>query len=759
MNKDIRILVVDDDPSTLDIIAFLLRSSGYSVIQASTGEECLQLVKKERPDLILLDVDLPGLDGIEVCRRIKTDPETSRIFVIHISSYQISSISKIKGLESGADDYLTLPIDNDELLARVNAMVRLKIAEESLRNSEKRFRSLIENVLDIITILNRDGTISYESPSVERVLGYKPEELIGRPVFEFIHPDDLQNVKNIFNFRVQTPGIGTTKRLRYRHKNGSWCTLEIIGSNLLDDPEIAGIVINSRDITEREQAEEKIHEQAALLNITQDAILVHDLEGRILFWNKGAERNYGWTAEEATGHYTYKLLHQEQSLPPKLMEIFKNVIENGSWIGELNQFTKEGKEVVVESRRSLVRDNEGKPKSILVVNTDITEKKKLEVQFLRTQRMESLGTLASGIAHDLNNVLAPVLMSLELLKNRLPDKESLQILKTLETNTERGASLVKKVLSFSRGLEGERGVIQLKNFVSEFEKVIRGTFPRSIEIRLDISDDLWTLSADAMQLHQVLMNLCVNARDAMNDRGTLTISARNFLADENYTRMNIDSKAGPYIVITVLDTGSGISNTIMDRIFEPFFTTKGFGKGSGLGLSTVIGIVRSHGGFVNVQSELGKGTEIKVYLPALESAETEQAKEECSHLPLGQGELILVVDDEASIREITKASLEAFNYRVLTAGDGIEAVAVYAEHKENICAVLLDMMMPLMDGPATIRALQRIKPTIKIIAASGLASNYKMDDSIRNAVEAFLSKPYTAEELLRALSRALGQNN
>jgi len=505
------------------------------------------------------------------------------------------------------------------------------------------------------------------------------------------------------------------------------------------------------ELVERQHAEQKIREQAALLDITTDAILVRDLNNQILFWNKGAERLYGWQAEEAFGKNANELLYKEAS--PQLQEALKTVTITGEWDGELYKVTRSGKEIIVASRWTLVRDAEGKPKSILSVDTDITQKKQLEAQFLRAQRMESIGTLAGGIAHDLNNVLAPILMSAQLLQMKISDERSQRLLKTVEANAKRGGALVKQVLSFARGVEGKRSIIQVRHLISEIKHIAIETFPKSIEFYMDLAPELWSVSGDATQLHQVIMNLCVNARDAMPDGGTLSISAENLFIDENYARMNLEATVGPYIVITVADTGMGIPPEIVDRIFEPFFTTKEQGKGTGLGLSTVIGIIKSHGGFVDVYSEMGQGTQFKVYLPAVEETQTQLVKD--MELPIGNGELLLVVDDEAAICEVTKTSLETYAYRVLTASDGIEAIALYAQHKDEISLVLVDMMMPSMDGPTTIRTLQKINPKVKIIAVSGLDSSDKVSVAMNAGVKAFLSKPYTAQELLKIINSVL----
>ncbi len=295
----------------------------------------------------------------------------------------------------------------------------------------------------------------------------------------------------------------------------------------------------------------------------------------------------------------------------------------------------------------------------------------------------------------------------------------------------------------------------MAQIISEIREIAKETFPRSIEIRTDIAKDLLTISGDATQLHQVIMNLCVNARDAMSNGGILSISAENLLIDEDYARIDIEAKIGPYIVITISDTGTGIPPEVRDRIFEPFFTTKEHGKGTGLGLSISHGIVKSHGGFITVYSEVGKGTAFKVYLPAITTPETLNAQEHQHELPTGHGELILVVDDEAQILKITKKILEKHGYKVITANDGKEAIALYLQHREEIKFVLMDMMMPVMDGQACIRELHKVNPEVKIIAASGLTEKDKLTNVVDIHVRGFLPKPYTAEKLLKTIHEVL----
>jgi signal transduction histidine kinase/CheY-like chemotaxis protein len=398
---------------------------------------------------------------------------------------------------------------------------------------------------------------------------------------------------------------------------------------------------------------------------------------------------------------------------------------------------------------------DGRLLGAVVMHVDITERKKLEHQFLRAQRLESIGTLASGIAHDLNNVLAPIMMSLELLKMRVPDPASMKLLSILESSVQHGSEMVRQVLSFGRGVEGLKLEVQVGNLIADLEKTIKDTFVKNIVVRTIISHGLRTVLGDPTQLHQVLLNLCVNARDAMPNGGTLTLSAENVHFDEQYAALDREAKPGFYILVQVEDTGTGIAPEVIEKIFDPFFTTKELGKGTGLGLSTTMTIVRSHSGFLHLDSEVGKGTKFQVYLPVHTKPSEAAVAVAVPELPRGKGELILVIDDEASVREITKHTLEAFGYRVMLASDGSEAVAIYAGRVTEFAAVLTDMMMPVMDGPATIQVLLRINPKAKIIGASGLSASAHVAKVTALGVTHFLPKPYTAETLLGTLRKLL----
>lgn len=642
-----------------------------------------------------------------------------------------------------------------EQMAAIAEGKRHQEALQKAATENQRLALAVASVSDGIWISDPnqlDNPIIYSNPAFSQMTGYSPQEIQGRS-YQCLQGTGTaaQTLAQIRQAIAQGQTV-TTTLLNY-HKDGHpfWSELKI-SPMFSAQGKLLYFVGVQTDITQRQLSQKKIKEQAALLDITTDAILVKTLDSRILFWNKGAERLLGWEANEVMGKNASEFLLGEMSHYDQPIQ--ETLLEEDEWHGELREVTKEGKEVIVESRWTLVRDETDTPKSILIVNRDITEKRNLETQFLRAQRLESIGTLAGGIAHDLNNVFSPILIAVQLVALKRDKAQVEQCLKIIENNAKRGTELVKQVVSFAQGVKGDRTQIQVRHLIKEFKQIADNTFPKSIKVRTVISKDLWAVWGNSTQLYQVMMNLCVNARDALPDGGTLTIAAKNLVLDEPSARLQLNAKVGPYIVVTVTDTGTGIPPEILDRIFEPFFTTKEISKGTGLGLSTVRGIVKSHGGFVNVLSQLGQGTTVEVYLPALNKTCTSTA--EVLDLPTGNGEMILVVDDEAAIRQMTRTCLESYSYRVLTANNGIEAIAYYTQYREDISVVLLDLMMPIMGGATTIQALEKINPQVKIIAVSGLPSNQAVVEVEGSSVKAFLSKPYTAQALLQLLQDVLG---
>ncbi|MEP6672287.1 MAG: PAS domain S-box protein [Chthoniobacter sp.] len=752
-------LVEDSEEDALQLIDALRRGGYEPDWQRVETEAALRAALTEREwDVVFCDYSMPHLNAPDALRILRENGDALAAIVV---SGQVGEEVAVETMRMGANDFI-LNHNLDRIGSatarelRAAALRRERgAAALALRQSEERLRQMAENPAEVFWMTDpAKKQVLYVSPAYEKIWGRTCASLYAEPtsasVLDTIHPEDHQRVEEAFSRPIEGSFDLTYRIVR---PDGAWRWIYHRSYPVRNEAgEIYRLAGIATDITEAKNAAQQICEQAALLDHAQDAILVQDLDGQITYWNKSAERLYGWTAEEVRGCRAEELLYASPEPYRVSLEV---TLRQGAWIGEMSKRPKTGGSILVESRWTLVRDEVGRPKAILVIDTDLTGKKALEGQVFRAQRMESIGTLAGGIAHDLNNVLGPIIMAVDLLKLSVTDPRDLDLLETMETSGRRGADMVKQVLLFARGDEGERGLVGSGDVVKELERIVRETFPKSITIEAATPPGTWNISGDRTQLHQVLLNLCVNARDAMPRGGRLRISARNRTIDEHFAAMCPDAHPGSYVVLEVADTGEGMTPETLAQIFDPFFTTKKRGQGTGLGLSTTRAIVKSHGGFMTVESAPGKGTTFLVNLPADTAPAHEQSVAHATEFPRGQGELILVIDDEASIRSITSQTLEVFGYRVMSAGDGAAGVAQYAQHRHEIAAVVTDMMMPVMDGAAAIQVLLRINPAVKIIAASGSSGMGAKANTPVPGAKYFLPKPFSAETLLRTLDELL----
>lgn len=601
----------------------------------------------------------------------------------------------------------------------------------------------------IVAITDQTGRITYVNRKFCEISKYSEAELIGsdhRIINSGYHP------KEFFRNLWTTIARGEVWRgeIRNRAKDGSlyWVDTTIVPF-LNENGKPYQYVAIRYEITARKKAEEQIRQQASLLEKTQDAIIVCDPALKIVFWNRAAANIYGYTFEAAIGENLQTLLGIDGGF-------FKPTEEADEWKAEEKHVTARGEEIDVESRWTRVRNEKGETDYFLLVITDITEKKRADQMLLRAQRLESVGTLAGGIAHDLNNILSPITMAAEMLRLESKDATAEKWLNIITESARRGADLISQVLLFARGMGGERVALQVRHIVRDVLRVIEETFPRSIEIRRFIDRDVFLIAADPTQIQQVLMNLCVNARDAMPDGGVLTIAVRNATAEEVRAASAVAKVDREYVAISVEDTGVGIPPEIHSRIFDPFFTTKEVGKGTGLGLSTTLRIVENHDGFIYLKSEPGKGSRFTIYIPAAPAAADTAADSNAvpDKSKQGRGELILVVDDEANIRETAAAALSSAGYRSITATDGVDAIAKFSNHRNEIALVITDIAMPGMDGIEMIKSLRNRPPQTRIIAISGI-----LTESQRNLLQAMdvrlLKKPFTPQALFAAVEDAL----
>lgn len=765
MNSFLRLLVIEDVEDDMLLLLRSLRRGGYTLdyLRVETPEEMQSALERQAWDVVIADYALPKFSAPEALNLLQQQQQDIPFIIV---SGTIGEETAVAAMKAGAHDYILkgnlarlAPAverelrEAEERKKRKVAERALRDSEEALRQSQNHYQTLTEASPVGIFRTDAQGNYVYVNRQWCEMTGIALEQALPCDPSSALHSDDCARVLETWETALRA---GLPFRLEFRLQRPDGTILWVFGQALPErnkDEGVVGYVGTITDITDRKLAQQQVREQAALLDVTTDAILVRSMNGQILFWNKGAETLYGWSSEDAIGQDADQLLYQDELKDSK--EIHQCLMCEGSWKGERKQVTRAGQSITVMSRWSLVTDEKGHPNAVLTVNTDITQSKRLEDQFLRAQRLESIGTLASGIAHDLNNVLTPIYGVAYLLPIQLPtvDEKIQQQFEILKNSAKRASEIVNQVLLFAKGKEGERRPLQIRHLIKEIRSFVHKTFPNSIKVSVNVPQDMWLVKGDETQLHQVFMNLFVNARDAMPDGGKLTISSTNLQLDQAFVSNHIDAQAGPYVLVTVADTGVGISPDKLDRIFDPFFSTKQAQGGTGLGLSTVHGIIKSHGGFITIYTEVGKGSQFKVYLPATDSGE--RVEQENISSPSGQGECVLVVDDDAPIRDIAQSVLSIHNYKVLVATDGIDALAQYTEHKSDIKVVLMDMTIPNLDSATAIQVMQKINPQVKIIAVSGLPGNEQIALTLGESVKTFLPKPYDSSALLVAIHNVL----
>ncbi|MBI1803442.1 MAG: response regulator [Ignavibacteriae bacterium] len=797
MKKTLQVLLIEDNEDDAELIVRELERSGYDVSpkRVESAADLNAALDVQAWDFVFCDYTMPHFKGTDALYIIKGKGlDISLIFVSGTMGEDIA----VEAMKAGAHDYLV----------KGNLKRLVPVVQRELREAEnRREKKQAENLQDAVYRIAQAATVSRSLEDLYHAVHEIMKEVMVAENFYIALYDEKDDLLSFPYFADEfdeagpphKPGKGLTEYVLRSGQSllcNSTTLQEIIrrgeaerigapspiwlGVPLKIENKTIGVMVvqhysdentygdREKQILEyvstqvakaieRKLSEEKLRkseEQFRLISENvADLIAVLDREGRRIY-SSPSYKTVLSDPEQLRGTDSFQEIIPDDR--ERIRQIFFETVKTG--IGQRAEYRfllKDGSTRQIESQGSVIKDPDGKVTSVIVVSRDITEKKQLEAQFLRAQRMESIGTLAGGIAHDLNNVLAPILLVVEILKRKLSDQQSLQMLDTLERSARRGADMVKQVLTFARGVAGEKMILQPKHLIAEMQKMLKETFPKSIMVHQDVARELWTVSGDATQLHQVLLNLCVNARDAMPDGGMLTLAAENIYIDESFVRMHANATVGPYVILSVTDSGMGMPPEVKERIFEPFFTTKDVGKGTGLGLSTVYSIIKNHGGFIDVYSEVGRGTTFKIYFPALPEAEAREYEQAVAALPTGNGEMILVVDDEASIREITRETLQTYGYRVLSASNGAEAVALYAQRSIEIALVVTDMMMPYMDGMATIIALRKINPAVKVVVSSGFAPESRREEVNRLGVKAFLQKPYTADRLLQTVHDAL----
>ncbi|MGO9568035.1 MAG: PAS domain S-box protein [Desulfomonilaceae bacterium] len=625
-------------------------------------------------------------------------------------------------------------------------------AEEAVRQSEERYRTLVEESFDGIFVQN-GSKIIFANSRLYDMLGYSQGELEGLDHWIIYHPEyqEITRVRAVARMRGEE--VVPQYEVKLQRKDGSTFDGEISARAVKVKGE-PGVQVWVRDVSKRKRSEEVQRRLATAVEQAVEAIVITDTEGNIQYVNPAFEQTSGYTQDETLGQNP-KLLKSGEHDRAFYENLWDTITRGQVWTGCFINKRKDGSLYHEDSTISPVRDSRGKIVNYVAVKRDITEHLKLSRQLLQAQKMEAIGTLAGGIAHDFNNLLQVTLGFSELLlaEKREDDPDYADLSKILQS-ARSGAELVQGLLTFSRKVEPKPIPLNLNRRIRQVEKLLRRTIPKIIDIQMDLSGDLAEIDADPTQMEQLLMNLAVNARDAMPDGGKLIVGTRNVALDEEYCRIHAGAKPGEYVLLTVADTGHGMDKATIDHIFEPFYTTKESGRGTGLGLATVYGIVNQHRGHITCESELGKGTTFSVYLPAIES-QLEPEVEGSEAVPAFGTETVLLVEDEDVVRDLGERILSKGGYKVLTAADGRDACVLFRKKRKQIALIILDLIMPEMGGQECLRELLKIDPQVKVLIASGYSAAASAQGTRESEAKGFVVKPFRMKELLKQVRKVL----
>ncbi len=767
-----RILIVEDVPDDAELMTWELRRTlgACKIVRAQTESEVVRALHLFGPDVVLTDHSLPQLNALDALRVVQRELPGTPVIVVTGSLDEETAADYIK---AGALDYIV-----KRRLHRLGPAVRRALtlrqalqdaadAEAALARSEQRFRRLVEHSSDVITLLDREGRITYSSHSLNPTLGYDPGEKVGHSVFDLMHPEDRARAEPLLREVMAHPDRVARADVRARHKDGSWRELEVVAVNRLEDPGVGAVVVTYHDVTDRKRVEEQLRRANNRLEAVVQAsplpIISLDPDGMVLTWNPAAERLFGWTAAEVVGR-PLPIVPEEKEEECRAAR--RRVLQGQHFTGvDLIRRKRDGTAVTVNLFAAPLQDVEGRVAGILAVIEDVTAVKRLEQQFFQAQKMEAVGRLAGGVAHDFNNLLTAILASTDLLLETLPPEHPGRE-DALETRKAalRAADLTRQLLAFSRQQVLAPRVLSLNDVVTEMDKMLRRLIGEDVELRTVRTENLGAVRADPGQLEQVVVNLAVNARDAMPKGGRLTIETANVALDEPYAMARTVVVPGAYVMLAVSDTGTGMDAATQARLFEPFFTTKPKGRGTGLGLATVYGIVKQSGGYVWAYSEPGRGTTFKIYLPRVDAPVEPPAAAPVDRGSLRGTETILLVEDQEEVRKLTRRMLEARGYTVLVAASGQEALRIgetlrgrrHSDQPRGLIDLLVtDVVMPGMSGREVALLLAPPHPKMRVLYLSGYTDESIVHHGVLEPGIAFLQKPFTADALARKVREVL----
>jgi PAS domain S-box-containing protein len=765
----LRILILEDVPMDAELVEYELERARipFASRRVDSRDEFLRELEEFRPDLILSDYTLPRFDGMTALSLAR---ERSPSIPFLIVTGSVNEETAVGCMKAGATDYLLksnlarIGPAIHAALERSRAQAQRTQAEAALASSERRFRSLVQNSSDLVTILSPDGTILYASDSAQRIVGYSPGDLVGSSMLSYLDRDGATTLQNLLqNGNGKTNGAGPIE-FSLRRSDGSPVWLEAVGTNLLSDSTIRGIVLNARDVSERKRSDRALRESEEryrdLFDNASDLVCMASPDGSLLYVNQAWKEGTGYGEAEIGRMQLLDLVHPDSRA--RYSAALERVLQ-GDRIDhvELVLVPKSGTPITVEGNLSCTF-KDGQASAVRGIYRDITERKRVEEHLRRAERMQAAGKLAGGVAHEVNNMMTGVIGFSEFLLRSLQEGDARRsdVEEIIKAGT-RAADVTRQLLAFTRQQFLQPQVLEVNTVVSDMEKLLRRSLGEGHVLRLNLSAEAGQLRADRGQLEQVLINLVINARDALSGHGMVTIETGTVIWGDAYAQRHegVDVPRGRFVMLAVSDTGCGMDPEVQQRIFEPFFTTKPVGQGTGLGLSTVYGIVKQSGGYVWVYSEVGEGSVFKIYLPAALASDAGEPQAASTPMPADGTETILVIEDEDIVRNLACRGLKDHGYSVVEARNGVQALRHIKEHPGTVDLIVTDVVMPEMGGREFAQKLLQIEPDLPVLFMSGYTGDDVVHRGLLDPGAPFQQKPFTPVGIAMKVRSMLDQHH